>query len=70
MSLTQLDKRPGKSTHTYRADLLQEPEKHHMDSSVMDVSKRLIAGGIAGSLAKSVIAPLDRTKIIFQTSEK
>lgn len=105
---------------TYRADLLQEPEKDHInnsapntvDTQLVDVGKRLIAvsmtthpqsawdwanrvvttgqgreaprdarrpdrdktlpshsqGGIAGAVAKTVIAPLDRTKIIFQTN--
>jgi hypothetical protein len=57
--------RPAKSTG-YRADLLQEPEKKK-DTTLSDVCKRLVAGGIAGAIAKTAIAPLDRTKIIFQT---
>lgn len=33
--------------------------------------KRIIAGGLAGILAKSVVAPADRVKILFQvTNEK
>ncbi|KAK7921449.1 Mitochondrial carrier protein LEU5 [Apiospora marii] len=39
----------------------QSPEPH---SPIWDV----IAGGIAGSAAKTVVAPLDRVRILFQTS--
>lgn len=69
MSMTRIQGFP-KSTISYRADLLQQPDKNSIENSAIDVSKRLVAGGIAGSLAKSAIAPLDRTKIIFQTSTK
>lgn len=55
-----------KALHSYRADLLQEPEKK-TDTTASDVGKRLFAGGIAGAIAKTAIAPLDRVKIIFQT---
>ena len=58
--------RPAPNSTGYRADLLQEPEKKQ-DTTVSDVGKRLFAGGIAGAIAKTAIAPLDRTKIIFQT---
>ena len=34
------------------------------------VSKTFIAGGCAGIISKSCLAPLDRIKIIFQVSEK
>ena len=30
--------------------------------------KKFIAGGIAGAVAKSAIAPLDRIKILFMTN--
>ena len=55
-----------RSSAKYRADLLQDPEKSQ-DNTVVDASKRLFAGGVAGAIAKTAIAPLDRVKIIFQT---
>ena len=33
------------------------------------VLKSMLAGGVAGCVAKSVIAPLDRVKILFQTGQ-
>ena len=55
-----------RSSAKFRADLLQDPEKSQ-DNTVVDASKRLFAGGVAGAIAKTAIAPLDRVKIIFQT---
>ena len=43
---------------------LKPPEKQ----SSSYVLRSLLAGGIAGCAAKTVIAPLDRVKILFQTS--
>jgi len=38
-------------------------------SNVGKILTSLAAGGIAGGIAKTVIAPLDRSKIFFQTNE-
>lgn len=44
--------------------------QHHRND-VMITLKRVVAGGLAGMLAKSVVAPVDRVKILFQvTNEK
>jgi hypothetical protein len=39
-----------------------------MTSDFTKSIKRFIAGGIAGAVAKTAIAPLDRVKILFMTN--
>lgn len=43
-------------------------DKNSKKQSFEYILKSLVAGSIAGSLAKTVIAPLDRVKILFQTT--
>ena len=48
-------------------DRQEEGELFHgvMESMPVFV-KQLVAGGVAGGFAKSVVAPLERVKILFQ----
>ncbi|KAI9910876.1 hypothetical protein PsorP6_010710 [Peronosclerospora sorghi] len=39
------------------------------EGSILNVSKSFIAGSMAGIAAKSILAPLDRVKILFQVNE-
>ncbi|KAF8586293.1 mitochondrial carrier [Ramaria rubella] len=47
-----------------KSHVSSEPDKQNYSY----VIRELIAGGIAGSVAKTVVAPLDRVKILFQAS--
>ncbi|KAK8051076.1 hypothetical protein PG993_002461 [Apiospora rasikravindrae] len=58
------NRRPEDDTDSLVAAKSKRPDKHSMDYMV----RSGIAGGIAGCAAKTSVAPLDRVKILFQTS--
>ncbi|KAH3678208.1 hypothetical protein WICMUC_001637 [Wickerhamomyces mucosus] len=57
------------NTKVHTDDSTPFEPKASLDKSSMDyIIKTGLAGGLAGSTAKTLIAPLDRIKILFQTS--
>ena len=48
--------------------VLQPPPPGHWVSSIPLGVRSLISGGVAGMVAKSVVAPIDRIKILYQVS--
>lgn len=54
--------------NTIAAPKMERPRKEKNKQSLDYVWRSGLAGGMAGILAKSVVAPLDRVKILFQTS--
>jgi len=59
MSRESHETEPASTTTTQKSDLTNSGK----------ILTSLAAGGIAGGVAKTVIAPLDRSKIFFQTNE-
>lgn len=57
---------------TFKMDEVVQDKQDRPDThgSIWTVSKSFIAGGMAGIVAKSALAPLDRVKILFQVNDK
>ena len=58
------------ANHSLMAISEAVPSHSQPDTSKLTVPELLFAGAVAGSLAKSTIAPLDRIKILIQTNPK
>ncbi|KAG7398663.1 hypothetical protein PHYBOEH_010712 [Phytophthora boehmeriae] len=59
-----------KMEHPERNKIQLAAEQAEKTGSILTVSKSFIAGGMAGIVAKSILAPLDRVKILFQVNDK
>ncbi|RLN68607.1 hypothetical protein BBJ29_001493 [Phytophthora kernoviae] len=55
---------------TKKNNIQAAAEQAEKRGSMLIVSKSFIAGGMAGIVAKSMLAPLDRVKILFQVNDK
>ncbi|CAM9901683.1 unnamed protein product [Ectocarpus sp. 4 AP-2014] len=60
---------PAMERNLFLSALANGKLEHHRDDVVITL-KRVVAGGLAGMLAKSVVAPVDRIKILFQVTNE
>jgi solute carrier family 25 (mitochondrial adenine nucleotide translocator), member 4/5/6/31 len=44
-------------------------DKKDEDSKLLDFAKNLMYGGISGSFTKTIVAPLERIKIVLQVQD-
>lgn len=62
--------RPADSEKQSAAAATATDVTHEAQGSMVTVSKSFLAGGAAGIVAKSILAPVDRVKIMFQVNDR
>ncbi|KAJ0393220.1 hypothetical protein P43SY_000930 [Pythium insidiosum] len=60
----------GQAFTSFEAIVATQSARWKELDSMMTVSKSFVAGGAAGIMAKSLLAPVDRIKILFQVNDK